>query len=671
MSKFSAKLTSAGFSFNLVADNNEIIATSQAYTTKAACLKGIASVQANAPLAPVEDQTVKDFEAKACPKFEVFKDKGDKFRFRLKAANGQIIAASQGYKTKAACANGIESVRTNAVSADVVEEGIYADKVVYGNFCTVDEKKPRAEAVAIFGGHFIYVGDRKGAKEFIGKNTKVVDYGGNYIYPGFLESHCHSYLAGDRAIGQVDLSRIFPTDYDKYREIISDYIKKNPRREFYLAAGWEENDKYVSKAYLDEICADKPLLMQTGGGHSMLLNSKALELAGIDAAYAKKMGYDLVHVDDNGEPDGYICEAPVFELYPKLPTTLENAKDYLLAWQDKAFANGYTAVGDAGVEVTNPIATKAFYELEQEGKLKLRTYAYLMCPDNPADPKAEVARIAKDRARYSGEYFHVVGVKTYLDGVTEAHTGWQNQDYADQPGYHGNERFNDHDKMVELIVAADREGMSVHVHSEGGGATHFMLGCIEDAEKITGDLDQRNVLAHLHFVTDEDIRRMAATGSIPAVAPLWAAKDAVYEQECKYVGQELADQSYPIKSFFDAGANVVFHSDYPVSPSLNIVLSIYMAVTRAYPDVFEGQTLGGKATQRNIKEAITREQSLRALTINVARAWRQENRMGSIECGKLANMSVYDCDFLQDDIEKVAEAKIVATIVDGEEVYRA
>ena len=115
-----------------------------------------------------------------------------------------------------------------------------------------------------------------------------------------------------------------------------------------------------------------------------------------------------------------------------------------------------------------------------------------------------------------------------------------------------------------------------------------MLGCIGDAEKITGNKDQRNVLAHLHFVTDEDIHRMAETGSVPAVPPLWTPKvPGNYEQEISYVGQELTDQAYPIKSFYDAGANVVF-----------------------------------------------------------------------------------DCDFLHDDIEKVAQANIVATIIDGEEVYK-
>ena len=540
--------------------------------------------------------------------------------------------------------------------------------LIFGNIITMDEKRPFAKAALVKDGVFAFVGSAAEAKRLAAADAEVLDYGENFIYPGFLESHCHGYFAGDRAVGQANLMQVGLTDYVKYREIIKEFIAKNPQRKFYVAAGWAENEEYVTKAYLDDICSDKPLLMQTGGGHSMLLNTKALEWAGIDAAYAKKMGYDLVHVDKNGEPDGYICEAPVMELMPKLSASFEEAKNLLLAWQEIAFKNGYTAVADAGTEIFFKDSARAYHALEEEGKLKLRTYAYILTEDNVDDPKAEVARVAAVRANYSGEYFHVVGIKAFLDGVTEAHTGWQNQDYADQPGYHGVERFNNHDKMVQLIAEADKEGLSVHVHSEGGGATHFMLGCIEDAEKITGDKDQRNVLAHLHFVTEEDIRRMAATGSVPAVPPLWTAKiPGFYDIEVKYVGEELASQSYPIKSFFDAGACPVFHSDYPVSPSFNIPISIYMAETRALP---KGM-LDGADTRHNVKEAITREQSLRALTINVAHAWHQEHRLGSIEFGKIANMTVYDCDFLHDDIEKVAQANLIATLVDGKEVYKA
>jgi predicted amidohydrolase YtcJ len=540
--------------------------------------------------------------------------------------------------------------------------------IILGNIITVDEKRPFAKAAVVKNGVFSYIGSVEEAKKLAGADAKVLDYGDNYIYPGFIESHCHGSFAGERAIGQANLMQAGLTNYPKYREIIKEFIAKNPQRDFYVAAGWVENDEYVDKSFLDEICSDKPLFMQTGGGHSMLLNTKALEWAGVDAEYAKKWGYDLVHVDKNGEPDGYLCEGPLFEIVPKLPTTVRDIKEYLLAWQEFAFSRGYTAVGDAGAEVIHRAAPQAYYELQEEGKLKLRTYAWMYVADN-SDAKTEIARIAAQRAEMSGEYFHIVGAKAFLDGVTEAHTGWQNQDYLDTPGYHGAERYNDHDKMVQLIAEADKEGMSVHVHSEGGGATHYMLGCIEDAEKITGNKDQRNVLAHLHFVTDEDVRRMAETGSIAAVPPLWTpAVPGNYDQEIVYVGKELADQAYPIKSFYDAGANVVFHSDYPVSPVMDIKYSIYMAEKRNVPAGFMGVE-GIKA--RNLKEAITREQSLRAMTINVARQFHQEHRLGSIEVDKIANMTVFDCDFLHADIEKVAQANIIATIVDGEEVFKA
>lgn len=540
--------------------------------------------------------------------------------------------------------------------------------IILGNIITMDEKRPYAKAAVIKNGVFSYIGNTEEAKKIAGSDAHVLDYGENFIYPGFLESHSHGHLAGDRFIGQANLKQVGIADYAKYREIIKDFIAKNPHRSFYLASGWVESEEYVTKTYLDEICSDKPLFMHTSGGHSMLLNTKALEWAGIDAEYAKKAGYEQVHVDVNGEPDGYICEAPVFEIVPKLPTTLDDAKKYLLAWQEFAFQNGYTAVADAGADLVYRDSPKAYFELEKEGKLKLRTYAYMYVTDNYDNPKAAIARIAAERAELNGEYFQIIGAKAFLDGVTEAHTAWQNQDYLDQPGYHGVERFNDHDKMVELITEANKEGLSVHVHSEGGGAVHFMLGCIEDAEKITHNMDQRNVLAHLHFVTDEDIQRMAATGSVPAVAPLWTAKvpGGPYEMEVSYVGKELADNSYPIKSFYNAWANVVFHSDFPVSPLMSARASIYMAQTRKLPD-----EVGIASFPHNTKEAISREQSLRAMTINVAHAWHQEHRLGSIEFGKIANMTIYDCDFLHDDIEKVAHANLIATIVDGEVVYKA
>ena len=122
MGKFVIRKTNTGFKFDLKAGNGEVIATSEVYTTEDACRKGVASVQRNAPVAAVEDQTVEGYAAEKHPKFEVYTDKAGEFRFRLKATNGQIIAVSEGYKAKASCLNGVESVKKNAPEAAIVEE---------------------------------------------------------------------------------------------------------------------------------------------------------------------------------------------------------------------------------------------------------------------------------------------------------------------------------------------------------------------------------------------------------------------------------------------------------------------------------------------------------------------------------------------------------------------
>ena len=108
--------------------------------------------------------------------------------------------------------------------------------IILGNIITMDEKRPTAKAALVKNGVFAYIGDAKTAEQLAGPDAKVLDYGENFIYPGFLESHCHGYFAGDRAIGQADLSGVVPTDYDKYREIIKDFIRENPEREVYIAA---------------------------------------------------------------------------------------------------------------------------------------------------------------------------------------------------------------------------------------------------------------------------------------------------------------------------------------------------------------------------------------------------------------------------------------------------
>lgn len=544
-----------------------------------------------------------------------------------------------------------------------------SEKIILGNLITLDDAVPHAEAAAIRDGIIVKVGTEQEVRSAVSEAAEVLDFKGQWVYPSFLEPHSHGTLAGQRAIGQADLTKVFPTDYEKYAQIIKQFIEEHPEKNLYVAAGWSEDGTPIDHSYLDAIISDKPLIMNTTGAHSCLLNQKAMDVFGINDASVEKYGTALVHVGSDGHPDGYVCEEPAIKLLASIPTTVEDIKEYLLNWQQTVLSKGMAAVADASVEMPAPLALEAYKQLADEGKLVVRHYAYLLCPDNCEDPAAVAETIAEKAKKYSSEYFKIIGIKVFLDGVIEAHTGWLLEDYVDQPGYHGLERFNDPEKMTKLIVEAEKRGLSVHAHSEGDGATHFMLNCIEKAQEITKNKDQRNVLAHLHLVSDEDIKKMADTHSIAAVPPLWTMyAPGIGDQEIAYIGQERFDNNYPIKSFVDSGAKIVFHSDYPISPNMDASMSVFMAITRGVgnfgPEIFE-------KTRHNVKECINSRQSLEALTGAVAYAWHEEDRMGSITPGKLANFAVADTDLLDGDIMTYPFAKILATIVDGNVVYMA
>lgn len=540
-------------------------------------------------------------------------------------------------------------------------------KLILGNIVTVDENCSSAKAVLVDNGLIEYVGTKEKALELIDNNTEVMDYGDNFIYPGFIESHCHGFFAGFRSIGQIDLSNCLG-DYSTYIPVIKEYIQKNPDRDLYIAFGWNEVYGEIDHKYLDDICFDTPFILNTSGGHSCLLNIKAMEKFNITEDSVKHYGTKLVHAYEDGKPTGYICEEAAVKLLSSLPVNFEDAKKYILDWQKTALSKGYTACCDAGAELMYKDVNEAYNELEKESKLKLRTVSFSLVKDNVDNPKEAIENIVKIKEKYDGEYFKTIGAKAFLDGVGEARTSWTIDDYADEKGYCGIQRFNDEKKMIELLTEASKHNLSVHVHSEGDGATRFMLNCIKKSQVVTNDYDQRNILAHLHFVDKDDFENMAATKSIGLVAPLWTPKfPGAYEREIKVFGQERADNTYPIKSFINKGCVVCFHTDYPISPILDISRSFFMAEKRSIP---EEKDMGLNDTSNNTKEAISRIESLKAVTINCAYALKQEDKMGSIENGKLANFVVLDKDLLNDDAFEIVKAKTLATIIDGDVVYK-
>ena len=536
-----------------------------------------------------------------------------------------------------------------------------ADQLILGNIITMNEFKPTAEAMTVKNGLIQYVGTAEVAKALCDENTVVLDYGTNSIYPGFLEPHAHGHAAGLRMAGQAKLSGGIEDCVATMQQWMQDHSDKD----IYSGGGWEPwTIENPTKEPLDAICPDKPMALSSVDGHSMWVNSAMLKLRGIDAAYAKEKGPALVHVDENGEPTGLLTESEAIAIATMGNHTIDDWKEYLLAWQDFAFAHGYTAAAEAGVELASPMSKEAYVALANEGKLKLRTFAYRLVADDSTTPEEEVAKAVED-SKLNSEYYKVIGMKIFIDGVVEAHTGWLTGGYNDMPGYCGLQRYANHDVAVRLIKAAGDAGLSVHAHTIGDGAVDFMLGAIAEAETTTGNFDMRNILVHLQIVRPEQIQKFAEYNIVAGTAPLWTPKSpSVLKQEIAYVGEERAEAAYPIASFVKAGAVNVSHTDYPVSTVVSIPRCIYMGVMRAKPE-------DPKASQRNAAECISRIDVLKSLTTNVAYQWHEEDHLGSLEVGKVANASIYTKDFLKDPIEDVANAELVATIVDGQVVYSA
>lgn len=534
--------------------------------------------------------------------------------------------------------------------------------LVIGNVITMDQRFPSLEALVAENGIIKYIGNRHYAEKLCDKDTVVLDYGNNYIYPGFIEGHCHGTNAALRLKITVDLTP--GTKMNDYLEIMKKHMIENPDKERYVGAGWEVREKEPTKEMLDEICPDKPMALNSTDGHSLWMNTKALEYYGIDENSVKKWGTSIIRVGKDGKPTGYISEGPTIELTRKInKIPKEDIEAAMLVWQEYALSMGITSYYDAGIMDEDNIII--YNDLIKSGKWKIRVYGGWYIDENSPDIIADVKKAKEMADKYNNEYFQIIGIKIFMDGVVEAETAWLTEDYANHPGHKGIKRFHDFDKTVELYKEANKYGFNVHQHTIGDGAVKFALDCIEKVQLETRNMSMRNALAHLQVVRPEDVKRMADLNVVAVVAPLWMQKvSQYYRQDEELLGQERAFYQYPLKSISDENGLLAFHTDYPVSPLMSMPKTIYSAVERNDPE-------HGFYTQLNAHEGLDRLSALCGITLGPAYEVNQEYRQGVLRIGYLANMTVFDKDFLFDDINEVAKSKIIATIIDGEEVYRA
>ena len=685
MSKFSAKLTSAGFSFSLISDNGRIIATSQIYNTKSACRKGIESVQTNAPFASLEDQTVKGFMSESLPKFEVYKDKAGEFRFCLKAGNGQIIAASRAYKTKDSCLAGIDFVRLNAVTADIVAEEIYADRVyrnakVYS--VALDGLETHAEAVAIKDGKFVYVGKEAGIAEWIGDTTEVIDCNGKSVIPGLGDAHMHNAQAAQK-YGTCSFKDIVPnpkTDdpecvIKRIQEKLKVYAEEHRDAPVIRGLGWDRAwfsgglqgiVRPFTRHDIDAVVSDKPVVLMSFCGHLVMLNTKALEAAGITKDTDDHNG--LIVKEADGSPSGYISEPAVFRpiIYriPNYDFTAQEHHDCLKQAFDELNESGYTLLCDC-MQLESSYAILS--EMARKGEFTARVSGVHNV--NDATREEDMEKAITNRTKFDvGDLFTVDTVKYFADGSFSMIEPYAESAVSSKPGTR-EPLLWDEEHMKESMALANREGFNIHTHAYGNYAIRRVIDCYENAQKLYPNPKIRNIIAHCAFVASDDKVRMGRNRIIASIQPGWFG-DTPTEEPVMAAdwGEDVVKQIYPCKSLIDNGVVCAFGSDFPVEPAYGLG-GIQTAMTRRYVRMYPKYELYKDVPAAMPEECISLKEALQAHTINAAYQAHLENITGSIEVGKSAELVVLDGDIESAPTERIQDIKVLETVFKGITVF--
>ena len=219
-----------------------------------------------------------------------------------------------------------------------------ADQIILGKIITLDTDLPVVEAMVVKNGLITYLGKREIAMYMKGEETQVLDYGESVVYPGFMDTHTHGLMAGQRIAFECNL--VPGHSMPEYVELVRKFIEEHPGRAAYRGAGWEKHEE-PTRQMLDAIAPDVPVVLTSADGHSMWLNSAALAACGYTSETVKELGEALIHVDADGNPSGVVCEKATGVPRIRFPITREELKEGLLAWQKFAFSQGITAVGEA------------------------------------------------------------------------------------------------------------------------------------------------------------------------------------------------------------------------------------------------------------------------------------------------------------------------------------
>ena len=528
---------------------------------------------------------------------------------------------------------------------------------------TGDPQNPYADSVAIRNDKVLVVGTLPEVLQSVSASAPRIDLGGKSLFPGFIDSHSHSIDGGLTLISANASETVrslaqLPAFAEDARK-----TGKGMRGDILEVLGlplefWSHcdvlNAEFSTGAYQKQ-----SVLLRGMDGHTAWANPALLQRAGITADFLETLSAQqrsYYGIDKNMQPNGFLVDSGTEKIETLLPPP---TPERLLAAGRAALQYNYSLGITAWLD---PLAAdyvlEAYKLLADRGELISQVVAF---PQLFAkDPEAELAKVQQIRRDYAGvPNLHVSGIKVFADGVVEypSQTAHLSKPYRNT-GRNGDLLF-DPQKFGAMCVAADKEGLIVHVHAIGDGAVHEALNGIAAARNANGNSGLPHTLTHEQFVAPQDFPRFRQLGVISALQLLWAdpSQDTI-EIVKPYVEPDIYQWQYPARSILDNGGMISGASDWPVS-SANVFWAIYQAETRKGP---EGVL--------DPSQAMPREAMLYAYTRNSARAMNLDS-IGTIAPGKRADLVLLDRDVLTISPEEMRDAKVIWTMVGGKTVYQA
>jgi len=545
--------------------------------------------------------------------------------------------------------SGLISTQSRTAPADLV--------FINGSVYTANDRQPTAEAIATRGDRFVFVGSNDGARKFVGKNTKVVDLQGKPALPGLTDAHHHLAGVGFR---EMNLNLEGTTSLADFLAKVKARVDQAKPGEWITGRGWIETfwtpPVFPTRADLDKVAPNNPVILGRADGHGAVVNSAALKLAGIDRTTANPFGGE-VSKDSSGEPNGMLLDAAQGLVRRHVPdTTAADAERAIVLGVKRNIELGWTQVQDAGGSYPE---VELFKKLYTEGKIKLRIYKAVHGPSqNSARLLAEGPIIGAFDHRFT-----LRTIKVVSDGALGSRGAALLAPYADKPDTSGFLTVKQ-EELAPMLLEALRKGVQVETHAIGDYANRFTLNEYEKAFNAV-PAAQRKVaeprwrIEHSQIVNPVDIPRFAKLGVIPSMQPSHAIGDLHFAPS--RLGVERLAGAYAWQSFIKSGVIVPGGSDAPVERGEPLI-EFYAAVARKDQKGFSGAGW-------HPEEAVTREQALKMFSIWPAYAAFEEKLRGSIEVGKLADLTIFSADIMKLPEQEILKQRCVMTVINGEVVF--